>query len=94
MSSGQAKLQYYGSDDYVRSAQTVGPSGSNATTVVIKQSTLRLKKFAIEGHCDSLYHYLFLREGELYLMLKLCAISPCINITILFECTKPTVCVY
>ena len=57
--------------------QTIDDSGFN-TTVVIRRKDLRPKNFALEGECGRLFHYLFLKKGEHYIMLKLCTNSPLI----------------
>ena len=82
MSNGTAWFSYYGPErTLTKVKQTIDPSGFNST-VVIEQTALLPEKFAIEGQCANLYHYLFLREGKHYNNVKLCAISPCTNIII------------
>ena len=76
MSSGEAQFAYYGSNHTLTKVNEARDhSGFNAT-VVIYRTALRPKKFAIEGKCGSLFHYLFINKGEHYKILKLCAISP------------------
>ena len=78
MCSGGANFTYYGKEDTPTEVNdTTDPSGLNAT-VVIKR--IRPSKFAIEGICGSIFHYVFLKKGEHCIMLKLCAISPLILI--------------
>ena len=66
MSNGTAWFSYYGPErTLTKVKKTIDPSGFNCT-VVIKRKALRPKKFAIEGKCAGLYHYLFLRKGKHY----------------------------
>ena len=68
--SGEAQFSYHG----LNVNQT---RGSNAA-VVIKEKTLLSGHFAMEGQCNGLFHYLFLKNGEHYISLKVMALSPLI----------------
>ena len=76
-SSRKAWFTHYGLNDTHPEVE-VSVSRFNYTAVTIKRGALRSKKFAIEGHCANLYHYLFLEEGEQCKILTLYAIRPLI----------------
>ena len=77
VSNGMAKFSYYGYNVSIDTSNDVYQTGDNggSNAVVIKQES---QNFAIEGNCAGLYHYLFLKNGEDYITLKVKAISPLI----------------
>ena len=68
VSSGGAQLSYHGSQS--ESVDVNRMSDSSGSYVVIKQKLLLSGNFALEGKCNGLYHYLFLKNGEHYIIVK------------------------
>ena len=62
VSSGITKFEYYGTEHDTEQVHQPGDREFN-TTAIIQKEGLRPKKFAIEGGCAGLYHYLFLEKG-------------------------------
>ena len=72
VSSGNASFTYHGLNDTITGYKMVKPGedhseSKNKVSVDIVPKALRHpNKFAIEGHCAGIYHYLFLRKGKHY----------------------------
>ena len=66
--SREAQFVYYGLNETITKLEHP-PDDSKFkfnSSVVIKRKLLKSEKFAIEGKCGSLYHYLFLNQGQQY----------------------------
>ena len=75
--NGEAKFNYFGYDVSTDTSKDVYRTGDDgeSNAVVIKQ---KARNFAMEGKCAGLFHYLFLKNGERCITLKVYAISPLI----------------
>ena len=67
--NGEAKFNYFGYDVSTDTSKDVYLTGDDgeSNAVVIKQ---KARNFAMEGTCAGIFHYLFLKNGERCITLK------------------------